>query len=62
MNYDENGKQLRSRSFHDKSDKPESLAKATNSSKICLGIIPDSENRIMKQDTQKVEKLEYHLL
>ena len=43
MNYDENGKQLRSRPFHDKSDKPESLAKATNSSKICLGIIPDSE-------------------
>ena len=43
MNYDDNGKQLRSRPFHDNSDKPESLAKATNSSKICLGIIPDSE-------------------
>ena len=43
MNYDENGKQLRSTPFHDKADKPESLAKATNSSKICLGIIPDSE-------------------
>ena len=43
MNYDENRKELKSRPFQDKSDKPESLAKATNSSKICLGIIPDSE-------------------
>ena len=43
MNYDDNGKQLRRRPVNDQSDKPESLAKATNSSKICLGIIPDSE-------------------